>query len=787
VTLVVPWLGLPLLFAAVALGTGLLVERLGAHRIPVPLLFGVGFAGMVCLSQVLVRVLPDATPYVVVAVGLAGLVSSFGRLRGATLDRTAALMALAVFGLYAAPVVLTGEATFLGYGNLGDAGFHFALVDALMAHGYDVGELPYSSFSGTVQSYYDTSYPTGAHTVLGSLRAFTGTDVAWLLQPYLTCLVAASALGLYALVGGRTRWTVAAAAGIAASAGLVYAYANNQQALKELAALLCIVTATGIVRPLVAAPASWRAAIPAAVTAAGALGVLSLAVAPWVGSLALVAVVALVLRHRGRRAAVALQSLAFAVVAGVLALPALIELGTFVQVTNTALTGAQELGNLTRPLPFTEALGVWPAVDFRQALPGGPLASGLVVLVAVAAALGLLLAVRDRRFGVLLFAAVSAVGFLAVAGRASPWAYAKALMLLSPALVLLAGALAVGLHDAGRRRAAVVLLAVLGAGVLWTDARTYHGASPAPRERLQELASIGERFADEGPLGYFEYEEFAKHFLRDAAPSGQSEAYRLPGPAYVPGKGLRFGYSTDTDDFVPASLLDTFRLLVVRRGPLTSRPVAGWTRAFSGRYYDVYRREAQPPETGDFLPLGTPLDAASGAPCDRVRALARTGDRIAYVPRQPVQAFRVDRVRRPLGWGQLPDEPEVLVQNGPGLLEGQVTVPAGAYDVWLEGSVQRPAEVRLDGRVVGSVGGALAQRPTQLHVGGVRLAEGSHPAAVEVGGGSLAPGNGGLNRLVGPVLLAPARDPGAAPVRTVAASRWRSVCGQHADWVLALR
>jgi hypothetical protein len=152
-----------------------------------------------------------------------------------------------------------------------------------------------------------------------------------------------------------------------------------------------------------------------------------------------------------------------------------------------------------------------------------------------------------------------------------------------------------------------------------------------------------------------------------------------------------------------------------------------------------------------------------------------------------VQAFRVDRVRRPLGWGQLPDEPEVLVQNGPGLLEGQVTVPAGAYDVWLEGSVQRPAEVRLDKRVVGSVGGALAQRPTQLHVGGVRLAEGSHPAAVEVGGGSLAPGNGGLNRLVGPVLLAPARDPGAAPVRTVAASRWRSVCGQHADWVLALR
>jgi hypothetical protein len=786
VTLVVPWLGLPLLFAAVALGTGLLVERLGAHRIPVPLLFGVGFAGMVCLSQVVVRVVPDATPYVVLAVGLAGLAAGVRRLRAAPLDRSAALMALAVFGLYAAPVVLTGEATFLGYGNLGDAGFHFALVDALMAHGYDIGELPYSSFSGTVQSYYDTSYPTGAHTVLGSLRTFTGTDVAWLLQPYLTCLVAASALGLYALVGGRTRWPAAAAAGLAASSGLVYVYADNQQALKELAALLCIVTATGVVRPLVAAPATWRAAIPAAVTAAGALGVLSLAVAPWIGSLALVAVVALLVRHRERRTAVALQAGAFALVAGLLALPALIELGTFVQVTNTALTGAQELGNLLRPLPFTQALGVWPTVDFREPLQGA-VAPVFVGAAGVAALLGLVQAVRDRRFGVLLFAAVSILGFLAVAGRASPWAYAKALMLLSPALVLLAGALAVGLHEAGRRRLAVVVLAVLGAGVLWTDARTYHSASPAPRERLEELAAIGERFDGRGPLGYFEYEEFAKHFLRDAAPSGQSEAFRLPGPEYAPGKGLRFGYSTDTDDFVPASLLDTFRLLLVRRGPLTSRPSAGWTRAYAGSYYDVYARADEAPRVGDFVPLGTVLDAAADVPCARVRALARGAAGIAYAPRPPVHAFRVDRAPRPRHWGALPDEPEVLIQIGPGALEGRITVPAGTYGVWLEGSVQRPAEARVGGRPVGEVGGELAQRPAQLRVGTVRLDAGSHPVAVEVGGGSLAPGNGGINRLVGPLLLTAARDPGSTPVRTVPASRWRSVCGQHADWVLALR
>ena len=75
-----------------------------------------------------------ATPLVVVG-AVAGLVLGASALRPPRLDRWAARRGAGVFAVFAAPVVLSGSATFAGYTILGDTAVHFVLVDRIASHG----------------------------------------------------------------------------------------------------------------------------------------------------------------------------------------------------------------------------------------------------------------------------------------------------------------------------------------------------------------------------------------------------------------------------------------------------------------------------------------------------------------------------------------------------------------------------------------------------------------------------------------------------------------------------
>ena len=65
--------------------------------------------------------------------------------------------------------------------------------------------------------------------------------------------------------------------------------------------------------------------------------------------------------------------------------------------------------------------------------------------------------------------------------------------------------------------------------MLASNALIYHDVSLAPRDRLAELDTVAERTAGRGPVLYTEFEEFAKHFLRDSDPVGASEAFTVLG------------------------------------------------------------------------------------------------------------------------------------------------------------------------------------------------------------------------------------------------------------------
>src|SRR4051794_13158480 len=134
------WLLLPALLALISLGWGLAVERASGARLPGVLLVPVGLAAVMvvaCATMTLDATAELSRPVVVLG-ALAGLVIGRDRLRLRAIDRWAAAAALGVFALYAAPVVLSGAATFAGYTVLGDTAVHFVLIDRIASHGTNV-------------------------------------------------------------------------------------------------------------------------------------------------------------------------------------------------------------------------------------------------------------------------------------------------------------------------------------------------------------------------------------------------------------------------------------------------------------------------------------------------------------------------------------------------------------------------------------------------------------------------------------------------------------------------
>ena len=77
-----------------------------------------------------------------------------------------------MFAVFAAPTVLSGQATFAGYTVLGDTSIHMIGADALLQVGRDFSSLPPSSYEYSLVSYYGASgYPSGGPTAAGALTS----------------------------------------------------------------------------------------------------------------------------------------------------------------------------------------------------------------------------------------------------------------------------------------------------------------------------------------------------------------------------------------------------------------------------------------------------------------------------------------------------------------------------------------------------------------------------------------------------------------------------------------
>jgi hypothetical protein len=258
-TMLAAWILFPLLLALLCIGCGLLLEACVGRRLSGALLAPAGFTLIVVLAGILTsrgETASLATPAVVLAalVGVALACRQSGKLAAPWAERKpdhwALAAALGAFAVYAAPVVFSGHPTFAGFIKLDDTATWMAFVDRVMDHGRDLVGLEPSSYQTTLQVNLPAGYPVGAFLPLGVGTKLTGTDVAWLVQPYMATMAGLLALALYRLARGlvESRPLRALVAFGAAQSALLFGY-SLWGGIKEVAVALVIAISPPSPRP----------------------------------------------------------------------------------------------------------------------------------------------------------------------------------------------------------------------------------------------------------------------------------------------------------------------------------------------------------------------------------------------------------------------------------------------------------------------------------------------------------------------------------------------------------
>jgi hypothetical protein len=775
------WIALPLLVVVASLGVGLLVERLTGLRFANGVTLTVGFA---------VSFVALALPYEVglgapwasallVALAIAGFVVARGRVAAALPDTPTALAALVVYGLYMAPIVLSGQVSFAGYTLLGDTSVHFSLIDYISDHGGRlVSQVP-SSYSSVTGTEITNGYPLGLHYELASVRWLLGAEVSRIYQPFLATTIALAVFPATQLLRkvGIPRLLGSAGAIVALVAYLPYSYAL-QGGIKELGMITLVLLGGFVAWELVTSkrPVAW--AVVYGIVTTAAFEIYSYGGLPWFGLMGFAAIAGLlILRRCDLRAALGIGTAAVAAFA-VAALPVIPDSRHFFSQGNHLLSSStgSDVGNLIGPIKIWEAFGVWLVDDFRLSPDRPEWTYALVGVVAVLVLFGAVWSIT-RRTPAPLVIAISAL-LVWIILPAGIYIEAKLLTILSATIVLLALVGGWALFTSGRIPEAAILVLAATIGIFVSDALAYHGLYLAPTKRLDELRAIDDRFSGQGPAMLNEFEEYGKHYLRDLPPVVPYDGWTPAAPQLRrPGLPV-YAHYYDLDDLT-LPYVEQFPLLILRRSAVASRPPADYRLAFEGRYYQVWRRAAGP-KVIQHLPLGDPQDAGAVPRCSALNRLARSagaGGKLLAAERAVPVALPVRRMTPfPRGWALTPDKR--VAPTGQGRTGSTFTSPGGRFHVWFRGSFGRGAKVSVDGREIGRA--LSVQTPQQMAgVGEVTLSAGSHRLEIFRAGGGLAPGNG-QDEVYDTVFLAP-----DAPEQllTVPVGRARSLCGRHLDWV----
>lgn len=784
--MIVSWLLFPAVLLAVLMGCGLLVRGLVDRPVAGALVPGMGFALVTCVGLLTTASdeTAELTTPVIVALAVAGYLGAWPfDWRGWRAALPAATAGVAVFLVYGAPIIMSGDATFAGYIKLDDTATWLALTDRVMEHGRSLEGLAPSTYEATLAFNLGGSYPVGAFLALGVGSELVPTDTAWTIQPYMSVLAGVLAATMVEVARPlvSSAWLRAAAAFVAAQSSILVGFVL-WGGVKEIVAALLIAVGAALVPPAMKRGSGASSVVPLALVAAGLLAVLTYGGALWLLSVLVVPLVLLWVRAYGS----ARGFLVFAAITAAILVPLAVA-GKLVPPADSPLWSADEKGNLLGSLSVFQIFGIWPVGDFRLRPDEAVVTAILIALAAAAAVTSVATAMRRRAVGLLLYWGSAVVGAVVLFVFGSPWVDAKAIAMASPAIALAASLGIAILFERGLRTEACIAGLLIAGGVFVSNYMGYRDVNLAPRDQLAELEAIGQDHAGEGPALMTEYNPYgARHFLRHLDAEGASELRRSQVPLTT-GEVLEKGAWADTDAFALSSLYP-FRTLVLRRSPAQSRPPLPYTLLGSGRYYDVWQRpEGAPPQGLELMPLGSETDPVGRVRCSEIEQLASLAGKdgaLAYVERIPNVVVPARNLDHPESWSGGTES--FLVPRETGTASASVDLPqASHWTIWLGGSVRGRMEARVDGEEVGSARAFLNYRGMYVPLGSADLPAGQHTVEIAYSGTDLHPGSGGDEPPIGPLILEAGR-PGGQPVSLLPADQGARLCGQAADWVQAV-
>lgn len=538
------------------------------------------------------------------------------------------------------PFLISGRWGLLGVGFNNDLGLHLAWAEWLRS---GAGPIP------------DPGYPLGPHGLAVATAAVPGIGLG---QAFIGEIFAIGILtGLTALAAlpgfGPGRRLLAAAMVAASYLGASY---FAQGAFKELAeALFVLAVAVGLRDPGRLPDGLWarfRFALPWLAIAGGVFFSYSFAGLAW--PILTVAFWSLTL-PTVRRALAPRALLRFLlrpatlltilVLAGLAVATTLVGPFGFVHSFNK-VAGTNTYGPVS---PF-EALGVWPATNYRLEAPGGAHLTGLAATIGVLALLvGVAWWVRRKELAVPLGLAACIVLYLAALPTSGDYSHAKALMIGAPLAMLVAIRPLLAEFGRGVRSLSgsvpqsanarwiglgwsVLAIAFVG-GAIYSSFLALRNAPVGPPGHGAELRAFLPILRGE-PVLYAGQDRYAPYELMGADTHVPLVEFPDDDVSQNPEKPFDTGdaYSPIDFDSFSRATLDRFPYVITGRAAWNSQAPPGFRRIDETPSFLLWERTGEVPEDRHVLLEGTDAGALAGCVAPEIRILLANRGRASLYP-----------------------------------------------------------------------------------------------------------------------------------------------------------
>jgi hypothetical protein len=553
-------------------------------------------------------------------------------------------VAIVVALVLSIPFAISGRWGLLGVGFNNDLGLHLAWAEWLRS---GAGPLP------------DPGYPLGPHGLAVATAALPGIGLG---QAFVGEIFAIGVLtGLTALAAlpgfGPGRRLLAATLVAASYLGASY---FAQGAFKELAeALFVLAVAVGLRNPgRLPDGFSARAlfALPWLAIAGGIFFSYSFAGLAW--PILTVALWSLTL-PTVRRALAPRSLLSFllrpailltiAVLAGAAVAATLVGPFGFVHSFNK-VAGTNTYG----PVSPIEALGVWPATDYRLDAPGGAHLTGLAAAIGVLALIaGAFWWVRRRELAVPLGLAACGLLYLAALPTSGDYSHAKALMIGAPLAMLVAiRPLLAELHGNRDRRAEngthspgigpstgamrigwTVLAVLFAGGAIYSSFLALRNAPVGPPGHGTELRAFLPLLRGK-PVLYAGQDRYAPYELMGADTHVPLVEFPDEEVAENPEKPFDTGdaYSPIDFDSFSQGTLERFPYVITGRAAWNSQAPSGFRRIDATPSFLLWKKVGPVPENRHVLLEGVDAGARAGCAAPEIRILLANRGRASLYP-----------------------------------------------------------------------------------------------------------------------------------------------------------